>query len=109
MFEIISPRKVAQVVLMSRELGRAEAELRAFIERLNEEEQAALVTVMWIGRDSFDVQDWQEAYQTALTEAPTPTADYLIGTPHLSDNLEAGMEAFGVSVTDIEDDLMSDR
>ncbi|MEC3859734.1 DUF3775 domain-containing protein [Mesobacterium sp. TK19101] len=109
MFEIISPRKVAQVVLMSRELDRAEAELRAFIDRLNEEEQAALVTVMWVGRDSFDAEDWQEAYQTALSEATTPTADYLIGTPHLSENLEAGMEAFGVSVTDIEDDLMLDR
>ncbi len=106
MQDIISPRKVAQVVLYARELNRAELELRAFIERLNREEQAALVAIMWIGRDSFDVADWDEAYQTATNEATAPTADYLIGTPHLAENLENGLEAFGVSVADAEDDVL---
>ena len=106
MEQLISPRKVAQVILMARELGRAEGELRSFIDRMNEDEQAALVAVMWIGRGSFDIDDWQEAYDTALTEATTPAADYLLGTPHLSENLEAGLDAFGLSVADIESELM---
>lgn len=102
----ISARKIAQVVLMARELGRAEGELRAFIDRLNEDEQAELVAVMWIGRDSFDADDIQEAILTAKAEATTPTADYLIGTPHLSDHLENGLDALGISATDVEDDLL---
>ena len=35
----ISARKVAQVALMARELERAEGELRAFIDRMGEDEQ----------------------------------------------------------------------
>lgn len=102
----ISARKVAQVAVMARELGRAEGELRAFIDRMSEDEQAELVAVMWIGRESFFAEDWDEALATAKAEATTPCADYLIGTPHLSDNLENGLEALGVSVEDVENDLM---
>lgn len=102
----ISHRKVAQIVLMARELGRAEPELRAFIDRLNEDEQASLVALMWVGRDSFTADELAEAYATAKTEATTPTADYLIGTPHLSDHLENGLEELGVSLMDDEDELI---
>lgn len=102
----ISPRKVAQVAMMARELDRAEDEMRAFIERMSEDEQAELVAVMWIGRESFFAEDWDEALATAKTEASTPCADYLIGTPHLADNLENGLEALGISSEDVENDLM---
>ncbi|SEO57490.1 Protein of unknown function [Salinihabitans flavidus] len=102
----ISNWKVAQVVLMARELERAEAELRAFIDNLNEDEQASLVAVMWIGRESFTADDLEEAIETARAEATTPTADYLIGTPHLSDHLENGMDELGISLSDEEDDLV---
>ncbi len=102
----ITPRKVAQVVLMSRELSRAEGELRAFVERMSEDEQAELVAIMWIGRESFEVDDLAEAIATAKSEASTPCADYLLGTPHLSDHLENGLDALGISAMDEEDDLL---
>ncbi len=102
----ISPRKVAQVILMSRELHRAEGELRAFIDRLSEDEQAELVAIMWIGRESFDAEDLIDAIATAKAEASIPCADYLLGTPHLSDHLENGLDALGISATAAEDDLM---
>lgn len=102
----ISTYKIAQVILMSRELDRAEGELRAFIERLTEDEQASLVAVMWIGRGSFAVDELEEAKATAAEEATTPTADYLLGTPHLSDHLENGLDELGISVIDDEDDLV---
>ncbi|WP_435311044.1 DUF3775 domain-containing protein [Primorskyibacter sedentarius] len=102
----ISTRKVAQIIVMSRELNRAEGELRAFIDALNEDEQAELVALMWIGRGSFEVDDLQEAIATAKQEATTPTADYLIGTPHLSDHLESALEALGISASDEEDEVM---
>jgi len=102
----ISPRKIAQVALMGHELNRAEPELRAFIERMSEDEQAELVAIMWIGRESFEVEDLAEAIATAKSEASTPCADYMIGTPHMSDHLENGLDALGISAADYEDDLM---
>ena len=102
----ISARKIGQVALMARELDRAEGELRAFIDRLNEDEQAELVAVMWIGRESFFAEDLVEAIATAKSEASTPCADYLLGTPHLSDHLENGLDALGISAEDVENDLM---
>ncbi|HAW46684.1 hypothetical protein C6W92_01080 [Roseovarius sp. A46] len=102
----ITVYKIAQIVLMARELGRAEGELRAFIDRLSEEEQASLVAVMWIGRGSFEAEEIEEAKRTAFEEATTPCADYLIGTPHLSDHLENGLDALGLSAAADEDDLI---
>ena len=102
----ITTYKIAQIVLMARELGRAEGELRAFIDRLSEEEQASLVAVMWIGRGSFEAEEFEEARRTAYEEATTPCADYLIGTPHLSDHLENGLDALGLSASEDEDDLI---
>ena len=102
----ISARKVAQVILMGHEIERAEGELRAFIDRMNEDEQAELTAIYWIGRGSFEAEDWDEAVATAQAEATTPTADYLLGSPHFADHLEAGAEALGLDVADAEDDLM---
>ena len=102
----ITTHKIAQVILMARELDRAEGELRAFIDRLSEDEQASLVAVMWIGRDSFAADELAEALATARQEATTPTADYLLGTPHLSDHLENGLEELGLSASGDEDDLV---
>jgi len=102
----LSTRIVAQVILMTRELKRAEGELRGLIDGLPEDDQAQLVALMWIGRGAFEADDWDEAFATAQSEATTPTVDYLIGTPHVSDHLESGLEALGISVTDAEDDVM---
>ncbi|MEO1138507.1 MAG: DUF3775 domain-containing protein [Pseudomonadota bacterium] len=102
----ISTHNVAQIILMARELDRAEGELRAFIERLSEEEQISLVALMWIGRGSFGADELEEAKATASEEATTPTADYLLGSPHLSDHLENGLDEMGISVVDDEDDLV---
>ncbi|AUC53361.1 MAG: DUF3775 domain-containing protein [Sagittula sp.] len=102
----ISTRQVAAVILMAREIERGEGELRGLIDRMDEEEAAALTAIMWIGRGSFEPEEFDEAYRTALAEATAPTSDYLIGTPHLADNLEAGLDALGYSVTEEEDDLM---
>ncbi|UYV37641.1 DUF3775 domain-containing protein [Rhodobacteraceae bacterium D3-12] len=102
----ITVHKIAQVILMSRELNRAEGELRGFIDNLTEDEQVSLVAVMWIGRESFAADELEEAKRTAAAEATIPTADYLIGTPHLSDHLENGLDELGLSASDDEDDLV---
>ncbi|WP_224816296.1 DUF3775 domain-containing protein [Hasllibacter sp. MH4015] len=102
----ITARSVAQVILMGHEMERAEGELRGFLEGLGPEEQADLVAIFWIGRGSFEAEDFAEARATAMAEASVPTADYLFGSPHFADHLEAGAEALGLDVADQEDDLL---
>ena len=102
----ISTYKVAQIVLMAREMNRAEGELRAFMETLSEEEMFSLVALMWIGRGSFEPEEYSDALANAQAEATIPSVDYLLGTPHLSDHLENGLDALGLSASDDEDDLI---
>ena len=101
----ITSDKVAEVIILARELDRGEAEFDGFVERLNEEEQAALVAIFWIGRGGFEAEEYDEAYRTAVSEASAPTEDYLKGSPHLADHLESGLEALGIDSSDVEDDL----
>ncbi len=103
----ITPSKVAQVVLMGRELDRAEGELRGFFERLTDDEMLDLVAIMWIGRESFEPQELAEALRTARDERSAPSADYLLGTPHLSDHLENGMDSLGISMVEAEENLIN--
>ena len=110
----ISADKIAFVVIRARDYdqgldgrgGRNAYELRDFIADLNDDEQAALTAVMWIGRGTFDADDLSEAVATAKAEQTTPTEDYLMGEPHLADYLEAGMEALGLTPGEEEDDLL---
>ena len=101
----ITADKVAEIIILAREGKRGEAELAAFIDGLNEDEQASLVALMWIGRGSFEAEELAEAIETARQEATTPTATYLSGSPHLADHLENGLDALGISARDAEDDL----
>lgn len=101
----ISSDKVAEVIILARELDRAENEFDGFVNQLAEEEQIGLVALFWIGRGSFDADDLQEALRTAEAEATTPTAQYLKGSPHLADHLESGLEALGIDSSEEEDAL----
>lgn len=94
---------LAQVVLMGREMDRAEPELRAMIDQLGRDEQAELVAIIWVGRGAFEADDWSEARATAEAEASTPCADYVLGTPHFTDHIESGLEALGISIRDDEE------
>ncbi|WP_022702944.1 DUF3775 domain-containing protein [Pseudorhodobacter ferrugineus] len=102
----ISASKVVQVIFQAREGHIAAAELTAFIENLNEDEQAHLTAIAWVGRGSFDAEDYAEAVMTARSEKTTPTSDYLMGMPHLAENLEAGLDAMGIDVDGEEEDLL---
>ncbi len=125
----ISPSKVARIIIRSRELdaktGRwdtpqddaeadsilesrasdaTEDELRSYISDLNSDEQASLVALMWIGRDTYTADDLEEAIQTARDEASSPTEEYLLGIPLLSDYLASGLEALGYDAEELIDE-----
>lgn len=102
----ISAATVVQVIFLSREGPAGEAELHAFIDALNDDDKAQLTAVAWVGRGAFEPEDFDEALATARSEATTPTAVYLMGMPHLAENLEAGLDALGVDVAGEEEDLL---
>jgi hypothetical protein len=102
----ISTAKVVHIIFQSREGDMADEELVAFIEGLNEDEKTSLVALAWIGRGAFEPEEWQDAVATARAEATTPTSSYLMGMPHLAENLEAGLDAMGIDVTDAEEEFL---
>ena len=131
----IAPEKVAHIVIKAREYdckvatwddsakaGDAEeepdsiledfsndptrAELVAFINGLNDDEQAHLVALAWIGRGTFGPEDLDEAVETARNERVNSTSQYLIGMPLLADYLEEGLDKLGISVADAESDIL---
>jgi hypothetical protein len=69
-------------------------EIVSFINGLNEEEQINLVALVWVGRGTYDIEDWDDAIDTARTEHNKRTAQYLLGLPLLGDYLAEGLEAF---------------
>ena len=72
-------------------------ELRDAIAEMNEDEQAALIALAWVGRGEFDVSEWDEAVRTAKERNLRNAEDYLVGMPLLGDYLEEGLAAFGLS------------
>ena len=102
----ITPRKIVHIIYLAREGSVGAAEAHAFIDGLNADEQASLTAVAWVGRGAFEAEEYDEAVATAMREATTPTADYLLGMPHLAENLENGLEELGIDVTGEEEDFL---
>jgi hypothetical protein len=82
------------------------SELAEFIGGLNEDEQANLVALAWVGRGSFSPEELDEAIETAKSERVSKTDDYLIGIPLLADYLEEGLEKLGYSIEEVEEGVL---
>ena len=127
----IAPEKVAHIIVRARELDAkvtpwdrpgdendaesiledrnddaTSAELKSFIADLNVDEQVSLVALTWIGRNTYDPEDLEEAKATARSERVNPTEDYLLGVPLLADYLEEGLDRLGISVEDAEEGIL---
>ncbi len=99
----ISTGKVVRVIFLAREHGPESPYLKDFIAGLNADEQVNLTALMWVGRDSFDASELEEAKKTVREEATAPAEDYLTGIPELAEYLEDGLDALGIDVADAED------
>jgi hypothetical protein len=131
----IAPEKVAHVIIKAREFdakvgawdaspedGDADedpnailedfsndptaAEIAGFIDALNDDEQAHLVALAWVGRGTYEAEEFDEAVETARNEQINSTASYLLGLPLLADYLEEGLEKLGYSAGDVESDVL---
>ena len=79
------------------------AELSAAIRALNEDERAELVALAWLGRGTYDLDEWKDAVETARSEHKKRTDDYLLGLPLLGDYLEDGLALFDEGIVDQDD------
>lgn len=70
----------------------AYAELKATIDDLEPDQQVSLVSLMWLGRGDYAVDEWVRALADARASWNERTADYLIGTPLLADYLTEGLD-----------------
>ena len=81
----------------------SEDSLRAFITELNEDEQAALIALAWVGRGDYEASEWNEARTLAAERnAGRDASDYLLGMAGLGDLLEEGVATFGLSLDDVD-------
>jgi len=74
----------------------AEAELRAIIDDLADDEQAEVIALALIGADEFDASEWDDAL-AAASDYVDATADWILEQPTFSTDLESGMAAFGMT------------
>ena len=79
-------------------------ELLAAISSLDEDERAELVALAWLGRGTYDLEEWDDAVATARTEHRKRAGEYLLSLPLLGDYLEDGLALFDEGVVDDEDD-----
>ena len=63
------------------------------------------MALAWIGRGTFEKEEFAEAVETARAERINATASYLMGIPMIADFLEEGLEKIGYSVDDVESDV----
>lgn len=79
----------------------AEEALRAFIAELNEDEQASLIALAWVGRGDYEAEEWEEARALAAERNQgRDAADYLLTMDNLGDLLSEGAAAFGFNLDD---------
>ena len=77
-------------------------ELTGFIGALNVDEQLDLVALAWVGRGTYEIDEWADAREAAADEKTTQTVRYLLGTPLAADHLAEGLVAFGIDPAEVE-------
>jgi hypothetical protein len=79
-------------------------ELTSFIDSMDEDEQASLVALAWLGRGTYTTEEWAEALAEARRAHATRTAEYLTSLPLLGDYLEEGLAAMENDEEDEDDE-----
>jgi len=67
-------------------------EIKTTVEDLEPDQQMTLVALMWVGRGDFSMDEWDDAYKEAEENWNENTAEYLLGTPMLSDYLAEAID-----------------
>ncbi|HEY0413551.1 MAG TPA: DUF3775 domain-containing protein [Allosphingosinicella sp.] len=74
-----------------------EEELRATLDELADDQLAETLALAWVGRGTYDVSEWDDAFAEAGENDPESAIDELMDMPLLASHLEAGLAAFDYS------------
>jgi hypothetical protein len=74
-----------------------EEELRAALDDLADDQLAETLALAWVGRGTYDVSEWDDAFSEANDTDPESSIDELMDMPLLASHLEAGLAAFDYS------------
>ena len=74
-----------------------EEEMRATLDDLADDQLAETLALAWVGRGTYDVSEWEDAFAEASENDPETAIDELMDMPLLASHLEAGLTAFDYS------------
>ncbi len=74
-----------------------EEEVRATLDDLADDQLAETLALAWVGRGTYDVSEWDDAFAEASDTDPESSIDELLDMPLLASHLEAGLSAFDYS------------
>ena len=74
-----------------------EEEMRATLDDLADDQLAETLALAWVGRGTYDVTEWEDAFAEASENDPESAIDELMDMPLLASHLEAGLTAFDYS------------
>jgi hypothetical protein len=72
-------------------------QFRTKVADLEPDQQWELVALLWLGREDYTLEEWDEAVALARDEWTPETGDYLIAHPLLADFWREGLELHGHS------------
>jgi hypothetical protein len=75
----------------------SDQEVSLAIKDLEPDQQQELVALMWLGREDYDIEEWETALQDASDRWNERTAEYLLTTPLVADYLAEGLSLHGYS------------
>jgi hypothetical protein len=90
-------------VLTDKQDDPVREELLGAIRGLNDDERIKLVALAWLGRGTYDIDEWKEAIATAKSEHSRRAGEYLLSLPLLGDYLEDGLALFDEGIVDDSD------
>ncbi|WP_133135277.1 DUF3775 domain-containing protein [Legionella rowbothamii] len=70
------------------------------INNLRPDQQVTLVALMYLGREDFDVSEWDNAIEFASQELTNHTGQYLLSRPLVADYIENALNLLGLSCSE---------
>ena len=74
-----------------------EEEVRVTLDDLADDQLAEALALAWVGRGTYDVSEWDDAFTEASDTDPESSIDEMMDMPLLASHLEAGLAAFDYS------------